>query len=155
MQQRLYTDDHEQYRATVREFLAREVTPHFLRWEDEKLIDQAVFRAAATQGVYALAIPECYGGAGETDYRFRMVVNEEVARVGATSFGTTLGLQDDLVLSYLLDLTTDEQRTRWLVPFAQGEVLGALAMTEPGTGSDLQGIATNAHRDGPGWVLNG
>jgi alkylation response protein AidB-like acyl-CoA dehydrogenase len=159
MKRMLYTDDHEQYRETVREFLAREVEPNFLQWEKDLLIDRKVFRAAAEQGVYALAIPEEYGGAGETDYRFRMVVNEEVARIGAASFGMTLGLQDDLVLTYLLDLTTEEQKQRWLVPFAKGEILGALAMTEPGTGSDLQGIRTNARRDGDGpdadWILNG
>jgi alkylation response protein AidB-like acyl-CoA dehydrogenase len=159
MRRALYTDDHEQYRETVREFLAREVEPHYLAWEEEALIDRSVFKAAAAQGVYALAVPEEYGGAGERDYRFRMVVNEEVARIGATSFGMTLGLQDDLVLAYLLDLTTEEQKLRWLGPFAQGELLGALAMTEPGTGSDLQGIRTAARRDGDGpdadWILNG
>jgi len=159
MQRTLYTDVHEEYRESVREFLAREVAPYFLQWEEDHLIDREVFRAAAKQGVYALAVPEEHGGAGERDYRFRMVVNEEVARIGATSFNMTLGLQDDLVLSYLLDLTSDEQKERWLVPFSQGEAIGALAMTEPGTGSDLQGIRTNARRDGDGpgadWILNG
>jgi alkylation response protein AidB-like acyl-CoA dehydrogenase len=159
MRRALYTDDHEQYRETVREFFAREVTPHFLDWEQAKLIDPKVFRAAAAQGIYGLAVPEEYGGAGETDYRYRMVVNEEAARVGATSFNMTLGLQDDLVLAYLLDLTTEEQKKRWLVPFTRGELLGALAMTEPATGSDLQGIRTSAHRDGTepdaDWLLTG
>jgi len=159
MQRTLYTDVHEEYRDSVREFLAREVAPHFLQWEEDHLIDREVFRAAAKQGVYALAVPEEHGGAGERDYRFRMVVNEEAARIGATSFNMTLGLQDDLVLSYLLDLTSDEQKERWLVPFSRGEAIGALAMTEPGTGSDLQGIRTNARRDGDGpeadWILNG
>ncbi|OJY39797.1 acyl-CoA dehydrogenase family protein [Pseudonocardia sp. 73-21] len=156
MRRTLYTDDNERYRDTVRAFLAREVEPHYLRWEQERVIDKGVFRTAAAQGVYALAVPEEYGGAGETDYRYRMVVNEECARIGATSFTMTLGLQDDLVLSYLLDLTTDEQKKRWLEPFTRGELLGALAMTEPGTGSDLQGIRTNAHRDEAGdWILNG
>ncbi|MET0190319.1 MAG: acyl-CoA dehydrogenase family protein [Pseudonocardia sediminis] len=156
MRRTLYTDDHEQYRATVREFLAREVAPRFLDWEAERRIDREVFRTAAEQGVYALSVPEEYGGSGETDYRYRMVVNEEIARIGATSFGMTLGLQDDLVLAYLLDLTTEEQRKRWLVPFTRGELLGALAMTEPGTGSDLQGIRTAAERDENGdWILTG
>lgn len=159
MRRMLYTSDHENYRETVREFFAREVAPRYLEWERDALIDTSVFRTAAEQGVYALAVPEEYGGAGETDYRYRLVVNEEAARVGATSFNMTLGLQDDLVLAYLLDLTTDEQRKRWLVPFARGELLGALAMTEPATGSDLQGIRTNAHRGGPepdaDWVLSG
>ena len=84
-----------------------------------------------------------------------MVVCEEVARVNAYSFGLTLGLQDDLVLHYLLDLTNEEQKKRWLPGFAAGELIGALAMTEPGTGSDLQGIRTTARRDGDHWILNG
>jgi alkylation response protein AidB-like acyl-CoA dehydrogenase len=159
MRRELYTSDHEAYRETVREFLAREVEPHFLQWEADRQIDPAVFPKAAEQGIYALAVPEEYGGAGETDYRYRLVVCEESARIGATSFNMTLGLQDDLVLSYLLDLTTEEQKKRWLTPFAQGELIGALAMTEPGTGSDLQGIRTTARRDGDepdaDWILNG
>lgn len=159
MRRALYTEDHEQYRGTVREFLAREVEPYFLGWEANGLIERSVYKEAAAQGIYALAVPEEYDGAGERDYRYRMVVNEEIARVGATSLGMTLGLQDDLVLAYLLDLTDEEQKRRWLTPFAQGQVLGALAMTEPGTGSDLQGIRTSAHRDGDGpdadWILNG
>jgi alkylation response protein AidB-like acyl-CoA dehydrogenase len=162
MRRTLYTEDHEAYRETVREFLSREVEPHFLRWESEHLIDRDIFPKAAEQGIYALAVPEEYGGAGETDYRFRLVVCEETARIGATSFNMTLGLQDDLVLSYLLDLTTEEQKKRWLTGFVSGELIGALAMTEPGTGSDLQGIRTNAHRDGgpdaapdADWILNG
>jgi alkylation response protein AidB-like acyl-CoA dehydrogenase len=159
MLRELYTSDHEAYRETVREFLAREVEPHFLQWEADRAIPRDVFPKAAEQGIYALAVPEEYGGAGETDYRYRLVVCEETARIGASSLNMTLGLQDDLVLSYLLDLTTEEQKKRWLTPFAKGEIIGALAMTEPGTGSDLQGIRTHAHRDGDepdaDWILNG
>ena len=159
MRRTLYTEDHEAYRETVRAFLTREVEPHILRWEAERAIDREVFTVAAGQGIYALAVPEEHGGAGETDYRYRLVVNEECARIGATSFNMTLGLQDDLVLAYLTDLTDAEQKKRWLEPFVRGELLGALAMTEPGTGSDLQGIRTSAHRDGDGpaadWILTG
>lgn len=155
MRRGLYTDDHEQYRETVREFLAREVVPHHHRWEADRWIDRKVFAAAARQGVYGLQIGEEHGGAGERDYRYRMVVCEEIARVHALSFGLTISLQDDLVLHYLLDLTTDEQKRRWLPGFASGEIIGALAMTEPGTGSDLRGIRTSARRDGDDWVLNG
>src|SRR5581483_5994407 len=128
MHRTLYTEDHEAYRETVREFLAREVEPNFLRWESEHQIDRDIFPKAAEQGIYALAVPEEYGGAGERDYRYRLVVCEETARIGATSFNMTLGLQDDLVLSYLLDLTTDEQKKRWLTGFVTGELIGALAM---------------------------
>jgi alkylation response protein AidB-like acyl-CoA dehydrogenase len=151
----LYTDDHEAYRETVREFLSREVAPHQDAWDREHWIDRQVFPRAAKAGIYALQVGEQYGGAGEPDYRYRMVVSEEIARINALSFGLTISLQDDLVLHYLLDLTNDEQKQRWLPGFAAGELIGALAMTEPGAGSDLKGIRTTARKDGDHWVLNG
>ena len=151
----LYTEDHEQYRATVREFLAREVVPHVERWDAERMIDKSVFAKAAAAGIYGLRVPEEFGGAGETDYRYRLVVCEEVGRINASSFGMTLGLQDDLVFAYLADLTNDEQKKRWLPDFAAGEKIGALAMTEPGAGSDLRGMRTTARRDGDHYVING
>ena len=151
----LYTDDHELYRESVREFLAREVVPNKDKWDDARWIDREVFARAAAQGLYAIQIPEEYGGSGESDYRYRMVVCEEIARVNALSFGLTVALQDDLVLAYLLGLTDDEQKKRWLPGFTAGELIGALAMTEPGTGSDLKNIATTAVREGDNWIING
>ncbi|MDX1875098.1 acyl-CoA dehydrogenase family protein [Mycolicibacterium sp. 120266] len=155
MRRSLYEPDHEAYRETVREFLAREVVPHQHDWDHDRWIDRSVFARAAKSGIYALQIPEQYGGSGEPDYRYRMVVCEEIARINALSFGLTISLQDDLVLHYLLDLTNDEQKARWLPAFAAGEVIGALAMTEPGAGSDLRGMRTTARRDGDRWILNG
>jgi alkylation response protein AidB-like acyl-CoA dehydrogenase len=151
----LYEADHEAYRETVRTFLAREVAPHHEAWEHDRWIDRSAFARAAKAGIYGLQIDDQYGGSGECDYRYRMIVCEEIARINALSFGLTLSLQDDLVLHYLLDLTNDEQKQRWLPGFAAGELIGALAMTEPGAGSDLRGIRTTAHRDGDDWVLNG
>ncbi|QFS90421.1 Acyl-CoA dehydrogenase [Mycobacterium sp. THAF192] len=155
MKRRLYEEDHDAYRETVREFLAREVIPHQDDWDRDRWIDRSIFSRAAKSGIYALQIPEEYGGAGESDYRFRMVVCEEIARINALSFGLTVSLQDDLVLHYLLDLTNDEQKSKWLPGFATGELIGALAMTEPGAGSDLRGMRTTARRDGDHWILNG
>jgi alkylation response protein AidB-like acyl-CoA dehydrogenase len=155
MERTLYTPDHEAYRETVREFLAREVVPHHDQWEEDRWIDRNVFVEAAKNGIYGLQIPEEYGGPGEPDYRYRMVAAEEIAKVHALSFALTVSLQDDLVLHYLLDLTNEEQKQRWLPGFARGELIGALAMTEPGTGSDLRGIRTHARRDGDDWILNG
>lgn len=155
MKRTLYGPDHEAYRDTVREFLAREVAPHQDEWDRQHWIDREVFARAAKAGIYALQVDEAYGGAGESDYRYRMIVCEEVARINALSFGLTVSLQDDLVLHYLLDLTNDEQKQRWLPGFASGEIIGALAMTEPGTGSDLRGIRTTAKRDGDNWIING
>jgi len=151
----LYGPDHEAYRQTVREFLSREVVPYQDDWDREHWIDRAVFARAAKAGIYALQVGEAYGGAGESDYRYRMIVCEEVSRINALSFGLTVSLQDDLVLHYLLDLTNDAQKQRWLPGFASGELIGALAMTEPGTGSDLKGIRTTARKDGDQWILNG
>jgi alkylation response protein AidB-like acyl-CoA dehydrogenase len=151
----LYGPDHEAYRETVREFLSREVVPYQDDWDREHWIDRAVFARAAKAGIYALQVGEAYGGAGESDYRYRMIVCEEIARINALSFGLTISLQDDLVLHYLLDLTDDEQKQRWLPGLARGEIIGALAMTEPGAGSDLKGIRTTARKDGTRWILNG
>lgn len=155
MRRTLYGPDHEVYRETVKEFLAREVVPHQHDWDRDHRIDRDVFAHAAKAGIYALEVDGRYGGAGEHDYRYRMVVCEEIARINALSFGLTISLQDDLVLHYVLDLTSEEQKQRWLPGFASGELIGALAMTEPGTGSDLRGIRTSARRDGDHWVLNG
>jgi alkylation response protein AidB-like acyl-CoA dehydrogenase len=155
MKRALYGPDHEAYRETVREFLSREVVPHQDEWDRQHWIDREVFARAAKAGIYGLQIDEQYGGAGEPDYRYRMVVSEEIARINALSFGLTVSLQDDLVLHYLLDLTNDEQKQRWLPGFARGELIGALAMTEPGAGSDLKGIRTTARQDGDRWILNG
>jgi alkylation response protein AidB-like acyl-CoA dehydrogenase len=151
----LYESDHDAYRETVREFLSREVVPHQDDWDRDHWIDREVFARAAKAGIYALQVDEEYGGAGEHDYRYRMVVSEEIARINALSFGLTISLQDDLVLHYLLDLTNDEQKQRWLPGIAAGETIGALAMTEPGAGSDLKGIRTTARKDGDRWILNG
>lgn len=155
MKRALYDQDHEAYRETVREFLAREVVPHKDQWDDDRWIPREVFKAAAEAGLYGIQIPEEYGGSGVDDYRYRMVVGEEVARVNALSFGLTVSLQDDLFLAYALGLADEEQKKRWLPGVASGDLIGALAMTEPGTGSDLQGMRTSARRDGDHWVVNG
>jgi alkylation response protein AidB-like acyl-CoA dehydrogenase len=150
-----FESDHEAYRETVREFYAREVEPNYERWEEERLIDRSVYVAAGKAGLLGLGVPEEFGGSGVTDYRFRQIVQEETARTNTTSFGATLALQDDIAIPYLLHLGTEEQKARWLPRMAAGEVIGAIAMTEPGAGSDLQGVKTTAVRDGDEWVING
>jgi alkylation response protein AidB-like acyl-CoA dehydrogenase len=155
MRRHLYTEDHEQYRHVVREFLDREVSPRKDQWDRDRWIPREVYARAAAAGVLGLPVPEEYGGAGEPDYRYRMVVHEEVARVSALSFGLTLILQDDLVLPYLLNRADGDQKKRWLPRMASGESIWAIAMTEPGAGSDLQGIRTTARRDGEDWVVSG
>jgi long-chain-acyl-CoA dehydrogenase len=155
MNSTFYTEDHEAYRESVAEFLRREVEPHHERWEREHAIDPDIWQKAGANGMLGLAVPEEYGGGGEPDYRYRFVLAEEIARTNTTSFGVGLGLQDDIVIPYFLDLATPEQKQRWLPGLASGALIGAIAMTEPGTGSDLQGIRTIARRDGDEWVLNG
>lgn len=155
MRRRLYEPEHEQYRSTVREFVEREVVPHQARWESERMVDRPTWLAAGRQGVIGLAVPEEYGGSGVDDIRYRSVVIEELAGVGAASLNSGFGLQDDITLPYLMDLATPEQKKRWLPGLAAGELIGAIAMTEPGAGSDLQGIRTTAVRNGSDWVLNG
>jgi len=157
MDRGLYDADHDAYRSTVREFFEREVVPNAEQWDADRLIDRTVFPTAAKQGVYALEVPAAYGGADVHDYRYRMVVNEEAARVNAASLNLTLALFDDIVLGYLTDLTTEEQKQRWLPRFVAGELVTAIGMTEPGAGSDLRGIRTTARRGGKDaiWILNG
>ncbi|KJF20664.1 acyl-CoA dehydrogenase [Rhodococcus sp. AD45-ID] len=155
MRRTLFTEDHEAYRDSVREFIAREVSPHYDDWEENRLVDRSAWLAAGKMGIVGLAVPEQYGGSGELDYRYRYIVAEEIARSATTSFGAGLGLQDDIVIPYIADLGTDEQKQRWLPGMAAGEIICAIAMTEPGTGSDLQGIKTTAVRDGDDWILNG
>ena len=155
MQRTIFEKDHEAYRETVREFLAREIEPNYEQWEADRLIDRSAWLAAGKSGIVGLAVPEEFGGSGVTDYRFRYVVAEEIARTATTSFGSGLALQDDIAIPYIANLGTHEQKQRWLPGMAAGELIGAIAMTEPGTGSDLQGIKTTAVRDGDDWVING
>lgn len=147
--------DHDLFRATVREFITREVEPNIEKWDEDRLVGRDIWRIAGEHGLIGFAVPEEYGGGGLTDYRFRCVVHEELARVNATSLANGFTLQDDVVMPYLLELATDEQRQRWLPGLATGEFIGAIAMTEPSAGSDLQSIRATASRDGDSWLLNG
>ncbi len=155
MRSTFYDDEHEAFRASVRDFVARHVAPHYARWEAEGLVDRDLYRRMGEAGMVGLAIPERFGGMEVADYRFRMVLSEELARVGAASINATFGVHDDIVLPYLMDLGTPEQLERWLPPMASGDSIGAVGMTEPDAGSDLQGIRSSAVRDGDDWILNG
>ncbi|CAN5753872.1 acyl-CoA dehydrogenase family protein [soil metagenome] len=155
MDRDLFDADHEMYRDSVRTFLSKEVVPHYERWEEAALIDRAVWRLAGETGLLGLAVAEEYGGSGVADYRFRYIVCEEVAQSATTSFGVGVSLHDDVAIPYIQDLGTDEQKRRWLPGMASGALIGAVAMTEPGAGSDLQGIATTATADGDHYVING
>ncbi|MFD3942030.1 acyl-CoA dehydrogenase family protein [Streptomyces sp. NPDC058579] len=153
MKRLLYTADHEDFRATVRTFLAKEVLPHYEQWEKDGIVAREAWLAAGRQGLLGLAVGEEYGGGGNPDFRYSAVLAEEFTRAGAPGFA--LGLHNDIIGPYLTSLATEEQKRRWLPGFCTGELITAIAMTEPGAGSDLQGIRTSAEDRGDHWVLNG
>jgi alkylation response protein AidB-like acyl-CoA dehydrogenase len=153
VQSALYEAEHEAFRAMVRDFLAKEVVPHHEAWAEAGIVDRSVWLKAGEQGLLGMDVPEEYGGGGVKDFRYNAILAAEISRVGASGLGFTL--HNDVVAPYLLDLTTDEQKERWLRPFVRGELITAIAMSEPGAGSDLQGLQTTARRDGDEWVLNG
>jgi alkylation response protein AidB-like acyl-CoA dehydrogenase len=153
MQPALYDAEHDAFRSAVRGFVERHVRPFHDQWEKAGVVDREVWVEAGKQGLLGMAVPEQYGGGGVADFRYNCVVNEELVRAGASGVGFTL--HNDVMQPYLLELTTDEQKQRWLPPFVAGEMITAIAMTEPGAGSDLQGLRTTARRDGGDWVLHG
>jgi alkylation response protein AidB-like acyl-CoA dehydrogenase len=150
-----YQPDHEAFREVVQAYIKREVAPNEQRWEEERSVDRQAWLAAGKQSLIGMLVPEEYGGTGTSDFRYRCVMMEEFARIGATSISSGFGLQDDIAIPYIVDLATDEQKARWLPPMAAGECIGAIAMTEPAAGSDLQGIGTTAIRADDQWILNG
>ena len=155
MRRQLFDDEHEAFRDSFRRFLEKEVVPNHDQWERDGIVPREVFAAAGANGFVGMAIPEEYGGGGVDDFRFNVVIGEETARAGATGFGLGLGLHNDIVLPYFLTFTTDEQKARWLPGIASGELITAVAMTEPGIGSDLAGMRTTARRDGDVYVVDG
>ncbi|HEU5456817.1 MAG TPA: acyl-CoA dehydrogenase family protein [Nocardioides sp.] len=149
----IYTQEHEDFRATVREFLEREVVPHHDQWEKDGQVSREVWTKAGAQGLLCFDVDEAYGGAGVRDFRYNMVVAEEISRVGASGLG--FPVHTDVIVPYISSLGTDEQKQRWLPGLVSGELISAIAMTEPGAGSDLQGIRTSAVDKGDHYVVNG
>jgi alkylation response protein AidB-like acyl-CoA dehydrogenase len=155
MRRRLYEADHEAFRESVRRFLDKEVVGHQEQWDREGIVPRQLFTTAGSAGLLGIAIPEEYGGGGVDDFRFNAVLGEEVQRSGAAAAGLGLTLHNDICLPYFLDLATEEQRSRWLPGIASGELITAIAMSEPGIGSDLASMTTTAIRDGEHYVVNG
>jgi alkylation response protein AidB-like acyl-CoA dehydrogenase len=155
MRRHLFEGEHEAFRDSFRRFLEKEVVPHYAQWERDEIVPREVFLAAGANGFLGMAVPEGYGGGGVDDFRFNVVISEETARVGVAGFGLGIGLHNDIVLPYFLAYTTDEQKARWLPGIASGELITAVAMTEPGMGSDLGGLRTTAVTDGDAYVVDG
>ena len=152
---KFFDPEHEAFRSAVRQFVEREVAGRLEDWDERRIIDRATWLAAGKHGLLGFAVPERLGGGGTADYRFRCVLAEELGAVGAASLNSSFALQDDVFIPYLLRLGTDEQQRRWLPGLCAGELIGAVAMTEPSAGSDLQGVKTTARPDGTDWILTG
>jgi alkylation response protein AidB-like acyl-CoA dehydrogenase len=155
MKRDLFEADHELYRASVREFVEREVTPNVAKWEAQGKVDKEMFRQAGRAGLLGMALPEEHGGGGVADFRFNAVIIEELMRGDAVASGMCITLHNDVCVPYFIQLADDEQSQRWMPGLVSGELMSAIAMTEPGAGSDLAGIKTSAIRDGDVYVVNG
>ncbi|GAA0617892.1 acyl-CoA dehydrogenase [Kribbella sandramycini] len=153
MERQLFDADHDAFRETVRSFCDKEIVPHHDSWEEAGIVPRELWATAGRGGLLGFMMPEEYGGGGVRDFRFNAVLLEEITR--ARGGGVGFSLHTDIVSAYLLDYGTEEQKARWLPGFCSGETITAIAMSEPGAGSDLQGIQTTARRDGDHYVLNG
>jgi alkylation response protein AidB-like acyl-CoA dehydrogenase len=151
----LYSDDHDQFRAVFRSWLDNEVVPHHELWEREGIIPRDLWLEAGKHGFLGLTVPGEYGGGGTDDYRFAAIMTEEISDTGVIGSGNGFTLHNDIVLPYFLELCNDEQRRRFLPGMVTGEIVGALAITEPNTGSDVAGVKTTAVRHGDVYVVNG
>jgi len=146
-----FTEDHALFRDQVKRFFDRELLPHLDRWEQEGVVDRDFWRKSGEAGLLCPTVPEEYGGLG-LDFRFNAVIDEELAYAGSSA---GLTLQSDIVADYLVEYGSEEQKREWLPKMVSGEAITAIAMTEPGAGSDLQGIRTTARKDGNHYVVNG
>lgn len=151
----LYNEDHVAFADSFRRFVAQEITPDYLKWEAEGIAPRSLYKKAGDNGFIGMAIPQEFGGGGSHDFRFNSVIAEELAYAGIGGAGQGLTLHNDITTPYFTDICNDEQKNRWLPGIASGDLITAIAMTEPGTGSDLAGIATTARRDGHRYILNG
>ena len=148
----LFSDEHEQFRDSVRRFVDKEIVPHHERWEEAGMVDRELWTKAGAAGLLCPSLPETYGGFG-ADFLFNVVIIEELARAGAT--GPGFSVHSDMVATYIFTFGSEQQKKRWLPRMVTGEVIGALGLTEPSAGSDLKGIRTRAVRDGDDYVISG
>lgn len=151
----IYDETHDLFRQSFGTFVDAEMAPRYRDWETAGIMDRDVYVAAGDHGFVGMAVPEKYGGGGTKDFRFNAIIADELARRGINGAGLGLTLHNDIVTPYFLEYCNDEQAERWLPGIASGELITAIAMTEPATGSDLAGIATSAVRDGDEFVVNG
>jgi alkylation response protein AidB-like acyl-CoA dehydrogenase len=150
-----FTDVHDMFRASFRAFVEREMVPHHAAWEEAGLVDRDIFRSAGKAGFLGIDAPEEHGGGGTKDFRYNVIISEELQRAWLGGAGLGITLHNDICLPYFLHQASASQQARWLPGICSGERITAIAMTEPGTGSDLASISTTALRDGDRYIVNG
>lgn len=150
----VYTDEHNMLRESVREFIKREISPSFEHWETQGIVSRQMWAAAGQAGLLCPQVPEVYGGCGG-NFKYNAVIVEEVAYGGYAGPVTDFSVHSDVCAGYILKAGNEEQKRHWLPKMVSGEVVCAVAMTEPGTGSDLQGVKTRAVKEGDHWRING
>ncbi|MGK4584041.1 acyl-CoA dehydrogenase family protein [Kitasatospora sp. HPMI-4] len=153
MARKRYEAEHEHFRDMCREFLSREVVPYHAQWERDGIADREVWRKAGKAGLLGIGVDPEYGGGGDPDFRYPAVLAQEIMWARATA--PTFVAHNDVIAGYLAERTTEEQRRRWLPGLCSGELIAAIAMSEPDAGSNVADIRTTAFRDGDGYVLNG
>jgi alkylation response protein AidB-like acyl-CoA dehydrogenase len=151
----IFDDDHDLFRSAFRQFVDKEIVPYADEWEKAGITDRRMFLKAGEAGFLGMNAPEEYGGGGVEDFRYNLITAEEIQLAGVNAAGTGIGLHNDVCLPYFLHAGTEEQKARWLPGICSGELITAIAMTEPGIGSDLAGMSTSAIRDGDHYVVNG
>ncbi|MAR80789.1 MAG: acyl-CoA dehydrogenase [Acidimicrobiaceae bacterium] len=155
MERTIFESEHHLFRESFRQFVDKEIVPNNQTWEEKGVIDRSLFEIAGSNGFLGIDIPQEFGGGGIADYRFNQIMQEEFDMAGVAAAASGLGLHNDICIPYFLEFCSDEQRERWLPGLVSGQYITAIAMSEPGTGSDLAAISTTATKDGDSFVLNG
>ena len=155
MERTIFESEHHLFRESFRQFVDKEIVPNNQAWEEKGIVDRSLFEIAGSNGFLGVDIPQEFGGGGIADYRFNQIMQEEFDMAGVAAAASGLGLHNDICIPYFLEFCSEEQRARWLPGLTSGQYITAIAMSEPGTGSDLASIATTATKDGDAFVLNG
>ena len=151
----IYEAEHIEFRRTVRNWIESEIAPNHEQWERDGIVPRSVWEDAGIRGFLGIAVPEIYGGGGSEDFRFAAIISEEIGFAGVVGGAHGFTVHNDIVLPYILSLANDEQKMRWLPKMVSGKYIGALAITEPNTGSDMGAIKTTALLDGDEYIVNG
>jgi alkylation response protein AidB-like acyl-CoA dehydrogenase len=155
MRRTIFDEEHDMFRESVRSFIDKEIAPNHEKWEQNGKVDKEMFQKAGSTGFLGMAIPEEYGGGGVEDFRYNSIINEEIQLAGVVGSGMCITLHNDVCLPYFINYCNEEQADRWMPGLANGNLMGAIAMTEPAIGSDLASMGTSARPEGNGYVVNG